>query len=576
MASAQQDLVVRMKTNSTEFNQGIDKAKGKLNEFKNSGTGAMNGFSTAIGAASKAFAALGLAIGAKNIFTSFINSTESMHDKWNNEIGGMKDGWKDFLWQVNTSNFSGFDDLISKARKAREELDALGDANALFDLANFDISADLEEVLNRIQKKKKKGLDITEDVEEYNRLLDELRQKAEPKTQRSIGALESLFGRYGFNLGDMGLGNKDNVSGYLELAEMARAAAAGVYDERIREYREARDKTATGDLHEEGDFVWSEEHDYLAELREKRGWGYVQMSKMLSDLADIPTADKDMIDKVLKEYFNTKRYLTQQERKLNRYLQAETPSSGGKSKQELTPRIQELIPQLKPIGTENTQIQFYPNAAKPLDPYVEANMLAQAALEQLEKEEEEMARKEAWQKKINEVNVYGAAIGHLSNAFSNLAGVMNDTSPMKKFMNVMASVVGGIQNMIQVYTSLVAVESVQTAIESGKGIPFPYNLVAIAAAAATLTGIIATIVANTKSQNFAYGGIVQGSGWAAKHDGIQANVSAGEMVLNEHQQMSLWRMIVGGGANQYANVEFIIRGEDLVGTIDNYNKNSNY
>ena len=65
MAQATQDLVIRMKTDSKNFNDGIDKAKGKIKSFGNEGKGAMNGFSSAIGVASKAFAALGIAVGAK-------------------------------------------------------------------------------------------------------------------------------------------------------------------------------------------------------------------------------------------------------------------------------------------------------------------------------------------------------------------------------------------------------------------------------------------------------------------------------------------------------------------------------
>ena len=310
MAQATQDLVIRMKTDSKNFNDGIDKAKGKIKSFGNEGKGAMNGFSSAIGVASKAFAALGIAVGAKNIFMSFIRSTESMSDTFNNEIGAMKDGWKDFLWQVNTANFSGFDNLITKARKAREELDALGDASALFDLSTSKLSTDMEDLLNTIQKKKKKGEDYSGEVEQYNTLLAEYKKCGQLKKDKTISSLQALFDRKGFNLGDMGLAGK-GIDGYLELAMTAREAAAGVYEDDIRQYREARDKTLSGDLKEEGDWVYSEPHDYLGELQKEKGFAWVQRARILSDLADITTEEKNQIDELIKQYYATEPWKNQ-------------------------------------------------------------------------------------------------------------------------------------------------------------------------------------------------------------------------------------------------------------------------
>ena len=227
----------------------------------------------------------------------------------------------------------------------------------------------------------------------------------------------------------------------------------------------------------------------------------------------------------------------------------------------------ELLKALKPIGPENTQIQISPNAAKPLDQDWLNNEMAEYELKLLEFAEK-------WNERINNMNAYASALGNVSNMFSNLASIATDDSPWKKFMTILGSVASNIMSLVQTYTSLVAVESVAQAIESGKGIPFPYNLIAIAAAGAAITGLIATIASQAKSQKFAQGGIVGGNNY---HDGIRANLSTGEMVLNRNQQARLWNLIISGGAGRTAeNVVFKIAGEDLVGVIDNYNKNSNY
>ena len=576
MSQATQDLVIRMKTDSQNFNDGIEKAKGKIKSFGNEGKGAMDGFKGAIGAASKAFAALGIAIGAKNLFTSFINSTESMSDKFDIEIGAMKDGWKDFLWQVNTSNFSGFDKLISKARKAREELDALGDASALFDLSTSKLSTDMEDLLNTIQKKKKKGEDYSGDVEQYNKLLAEYKKSGQLKQDKAVSSLQALFDRKGFNLADMGLGGK-GVDGYLELAMTAREAAAGVYDDVIKIYREARDKTATGDLKEEGDWVYSEAHDYLAELQKEKGFAWVERARILSDLADITTEEKDQIDALLKDYYATDRAIIQQDRKLNRYLESET--NGHKTINPDKPiRVKvELIPELQPIGSEDTEIQFSPNGAQPIDEDWLNNAMAQYEYEQLIIKEAKEDEDALWAKRIENLNGYAMALGNVTDLFGALTGLASDESPWKKFMNILGAVGNGIMQLISTYAQLVGIEAVAESLKAGNGIPFPYNIALIAAAGAMIASLIAVISQQSKANSFATGGIVGGHNY---NDGIHANLSSGEMVLNRQQQYNLWNMIQGMSVANPAlwlnNVRFIIEGEQLVGVIDNYNKNSNY
>ena len=108
-------------------------------------------------------------------------------------------------------------------------------------------------------------------------------------------------------------------------------------------------------------------------------------------------------------------------------------------------------------------------------------------------------------------------------------------------------------------------EAVANAAASGAKLPFPLNLAAITA------GVGAVIAALSMIKGFAGGGIISGS----KHgDNNLAAVNGGEMILNSGQQARLWNMINGkGSAPSLGNgqVEFKIRGSDLVGTLSNYN-----
>ena len=111
--------------------------------------------------------------------------------------------------------------------------------------------------------------------------------------------------------------------------------------------------------------------------------------------------------------------------------------------------------------------------------------------------------------------------------------------------------------------SALAGEAVAGATASGAKMPFPYNLIAIAA------GVSAVLAALSSISRFAGGGVVSGS----KHgDRNLAAVNGGEMILNQNQQGRLWGWLNGrGSTNNGSNnkVEFVISGSNLRGVLKN-------
>lgn len=86
---------------------------------------------------------------------------------------------------------------------------------------------------------------------------------------------------------------------------------------------------------------------------------------------------------------------------------------------------------------------------------------------------------------------------------------------------------------------------------------------------ATLGGMVSTI------SRFETGGIVGGNSYS---DGIIARVSTGEMILNKHQQASLFQMINAGArpaASVTGDVRFHLTGKELQGCLNNYNNATN-
>ena len=102
-------------------------------------------------------------------------------------------------------------------------------------------------------------------------------------------------------------------------------------------------------------------------------------------------------------------------------------------------------------------------------------------------------------------------------------------------------------------------EAVAGATASGAKLAFPYNLIAIAAGVAAVIGALASM------NKFANGGLVGGPTQGDKNI-IRAN--GNEMILTKAQQGTLYKAIASGGLGG-GNVNFKIRGSDLIGVMNN-------
>lgn len=97
-------------------------------------------------------------------------------------------------------------------------------------------------------------------------------------------------------------------------------------------------------------------------------------------------------------------------------------------------------------------------------------------------------------------------------------------------------------------------------------LPYPYNLAALASNQAAITEMI---VAGKALAAFKDGGFVKGGSGT---DNTLIRATPGELVLNKGQQGTLFNMLNGKSSLGGGEVQFKIRGADLVGTLNNYNQ----
>ena len=148
------------------------------------------------------------------------------------------------------------------------------------------------------------------------------------------------------------------------------------------------------------------------------------------------------------------------------------------------------------------------------------------------------------------------SISSLASAFSTLGNEFNSTG-LKA-----AGIIGeAIANIIKGYATASA--------ESATAGPWAW-----AAFSAAGLAQVATVISQIHSlSGYASGGIIQGANTIGDYN--LARVNSGEMILNGTQQARLFRMLNNGSSTSGSvsgSVEFKIKGQELIGVLNNYNK----
>jgi hypothetical protein len=164
---------------------------------------------------------------------------------------------------------------------------------------------------------------------------------------------------------------------------------------------------------------------------------------------------------------------------------------------------------------------------------------------------------------IKKTNKMATGFSRAGEAIGSMGDIMSSLSFDSPELNVAGTIAQAIAQI-----ALGAGQAIAQSAELG-----PWGWVAFGITAmAQLAAMISQLHSIT---GYASGGIV--SGGKTVGDKNLVRINSGEMILNKGQQGRLWNMINGNstiGNNSVANgqVQFKIRGADLVGSINNYKK----
>lgn len=217
-----------------------------------------------------------------------------------------------------------------------------------------------------------------------------------------------------------------------------------------------------------------------------------------------------------------------------------------------------------------TKLEPLAPISNPITAQVQGPAIKLAGKNPYEKLQEQLAEFEKfYEKTMENIAGYSDVFNSIGTICSNLSGVLGEEGAA--WMQFGAQVAQSVSKMLPQIASLVLANQAAAIAEgtaSSASLPFPGNLVAIASIVAELIAIFAAL------PKFAEGGIIGGSNTIGDYN--LARVNSGEMILNGTQQAKLFNMINTGGL--YGNgegagsVSFKIRGNDLVGVLNNYNQ----
>lgn len=543
---ANKDLVVKMTINSQDFDNGLRNAKSSMNKFQKDTLSVSSVFKSAIGGMTKAFAGLGLAVGATEIFKSFINSTQTMSDAWGNAMVTAKTSFQVFETAVAAGTggiLNNFKQSIAAAREFAEAMDAFGSAQISNQYARMEYVTPFNEAMTRYREAKSSGntTAMAFAASDMQRMLQAYSENSQTLMTKSMEAVTAKLSSY-----TGGFINSGNVGKYVD--QLYLEIINGVFPPILQDFNNLDTERR------KGDYFANKAKD---EMEKKYGPGWkreAEAMKMLSEINDETL--KEMLG-VLKTYDQVRNEINSMRRQMNRVVKGEGGGGGTVTMPKLTGGGASTSS--TPTMTPDQVARYWFNAQTPgalVDiPIPEEEIFEPETEALMEKVAEQM-------RLIQDRTQYAAtAMSAFGQAFGYAADLAGD-NPFGNAMQALSGVANAAVSTASAMMTLAGVETMEGVAEAFATAP-PFMKLALAGTA--LTGILSMMAAVKSSfaGSFANGGVVGGTSYSGDH--LWARVNSGEMIVPYND----WH---NGGQS---NVHFIIEGSQLKGVLSNYDKTQN-
>lgn len=594
------DLVTRLLLNSSQFDNNIRRSTQQVQQFQQVG----RNITATIG---RFAGVLGIAMTAGEAFNKVLNSSQTLGDMTASNMAALKTSVDEFFYSLGSGNLSNFltglGDMIDKAKEAYAALDQLGNTQISYGVFSAKSQSEIADA-QYIAKNKFAPAD------QRNAAFDKWRITLQEQQAANIRLQEELI-----NSASKAVEARTNANITVTMEDMLKAFEADLLDPAKRDEVKSRAKNGTANYQANAKRKdWSQEQkDALAESQKQNLIIHTMLEKYSDDeLKDIAAKIQQyyQLNSALKstarEYNETANEYNNSMAKMEGFKSVES-LEGFKvftgtttNKTEVKLPVKPVIPagslaeldaqiasvrkelnlaisnedririnaELNALTEQKRVIEFqykYPNAPNvKLDD--ERSSLADVARKpeiptSLPKFESPITNKNI---KLN--NEYAQSLGAIASIMGSVTNMTNEGAAawLSWGANLISAVAAAIPQIVALTTAKKG-EAIASGVASAAQTPFVGWLLAGAAAAAVVAALASI-------PSFSTGGIFAGNSTIG--DMNLARVNAGEMILNNRQQRNLFNLLNGNGVMGSAGggqVEFKIRGKELVGVLANYN-----